>query len=123
MSVSNSSLEILNFSGERRLDWEWTGKPVVGMRCWTPCLGKEAENVGVVNAGLLRRRDRNLSADARAEMWNDWCRDGEPLIIFKLSVRMSLLFARSTRRLCERRKSPPRMHCVTLATMKRHVYF
>jgi hypothetical protein len=71
------------------------------MRCWTPCLGKEQENVGVVRLGRLRRRDVNLSDDASEAMWNDLCGNREPLINFRLSVRMSRLLARSTRRLCD----------------------
>ena len=65
-STSNSSFDTLNFSGERRLACECTGKPVVGIRCWTPCLGTAHENVGVVKAGRLRRSDENLS-DAASE--------------------------------------------------------
>ena len=91
---------------------------MVGMRCCTPCLGKEQEKVGVVNAGRLRRSDENLFDDVSDEMWNDWCGERETLIIFILSVRMSRSLARSTRRLCD-----PKMGCVTSATMKRQVYF
>ena len=54
-SVSNSFLATWSFSGERRLACECTGKPVVGMRCRTPCLGDAFENVGVVKAGRLCR--------------------------------------------------------------------
>ena len=95
----------------------------MGIRCCTPCLGKEQEKVGVVNAGRLRRRDENLFDDVSEVMRNDWCGEREPLIIFKLSVRMRRSLARSTRRLCEWRKSPPKMGCVTSATMKPQVYF
>ena len=96
---------------------------MVGMRCCTPCLGNEQEKVGVVNAGRLRRRDENLFDDASEAMRNDWCEEREPLIIFILSVRMRRSLARSTKRLCDRRKSPPKMCCVTSAIMKRQVYF
>ena len=82
---------------------------MVGMRCCTPCLGNEQEKVGVVNAGRLRRRDENLFDDASEDMRNDWCEEREPLIIFILSVRMRRSLAKSTKRLCDRRKSPPKM--------------
>ena len=44
-------------------------------------------------------------------------------MVFRLSVQISRSFTRSTRRLCERRKSLPIIGCVTSAIMKRHEYF
>ena len=44
-------------------------------------------------------------------------------MVFRLSVQISRSFARSTRRLCERRKSVPMIGWVTSAMMKRHEYF
>ena len=44
-------------------------------------------------------------------------------MVFRLSVQISHSFARSTRRLCERRKSAAMIGWVTSAMMKRHEYF
>ena len=121
--VSNSSFAIFSFSGERRLAWEWTGNPVVGIRCCTPCLGKSNEKVGVVNCGLSSRSLENSFVDVIAVILNDSCEERAPLIVLRLSLRMSLSLARSTRRQCERKKSPPMMGCVTSAIIKRQVYF
>ena len=101
--VSNSSFAIFSFSGERRLAWEWTGNPVVGIRCCTPCLGKSNENVGVVNSGLSSRSLENWFVDVITVILNDSCEERAPLIVLRLSLRMSLSLARSTRRQCERR--------------------
>ena len=121
--VSNSSFAIFSFLGERRLAWEWTGNPVVGIRCCTPCLGKSNENVGIVNSGLSSRSLENSFVDVIAVILNDSCEERAPLIVLRLSLRMSLSLARSTRRQCERKKSPPMIGCVTSAIIKCQVYF
>ena len=121
--VSNSSFAIFNFLGERRLAWQWTGKPVVGIWCRTPCFGKSKENVGIVSSGQLHSMFANSFVDFRDEMWNNSCTDWESLMVFRLSVQISRSFAWSTRRLYEHRKSPPMIGWVTSAIMKRHEYF
>ena len=65
----------------------------------------------------------NSFVDFMDEMWNNLCADQESLMVFRLSVRISRSFARSTRRLCEQRKSAPMIGWVTSAMMKRHEYF
>ena len=69
--VSNSSLATPSFSGERRLACEWTGKPVVGIRCKTPCFGDGFEKVGVVKAGRECRRDANESLTDRDAIFGE----------------------------------------------------
>ena len=81
-------------------------------------MGKSNEKVGVVNCGLSSRSLENSFVDVIAVILNDSCEERAPLIVLRLSLRMSLSLARSTRRQCERKKSPPMMGCVTSAIIK-----
>ena len=78
--VSNSSLATPSFSGERRLACEWTGKPVVGIRCNTPCFGDGFEKVGVVKAGRECRRDANESLTDRDAIFGEVLGEAVPVM-------------------------------------------
>ena len=46
-NLSSSALATANFSGSSRLALDWTGCPVVGMWCLTPCFGSLTSKDGV----------------------------------------------------------------------------